>query len=79
MKIKIKYYASLREETGCSEEYWETNCTKGDQLFEELCHKYHFSLKKDLLRLAINRQYRNFNDEISEGDEIVFIPPVAGG
>lgn len=79
MKIKIKYYASLREEAGCSEENWETNCKRGEELFEELRQKYHFSLKKDLLRLAINRKYQDFNHEILEGDEVVFIPPVAGG
>lgn len=79
VKLKVKYYASLREEAGRSEENIETNCKNGRELFEELRLKYKFTITSNVLRLAINRQYSDFEGPISDGDEIVFIPPVAGG
>jgi len=31
------------------------------------------------LRVAINREYADFNCEVRDGDEIAFLPPVSGG
>jgi molybdopterin converting factor small subunit len=36
-------------------------------------------LKVNLVRAAVNNEFRAHDSAIEEGDEVVFIPPVAGG
>lgn len=31
------------------------------------------------LRVAINQEYAEFSTEVSDGDEVAFLPPVSGG
>ena len=77
--IKVLYYAKLREERGESEETIETlSCTAGG-LYEELRFKNRFSLKIAGLRCARNGEFCDWKTRLEAGDEIVFIPPVAGG
>ena len=45
MKISVKYFASLRDQTGKSEETLETQAKNGLELFQELKQKYDFSLE----------------------------------
>lgn len=79
MKVKVLYFASLRDNTQIPEETIETNAKTIDELYFELNEKYNFSIKKDHLRAAQNEEYVNFNSTLTELDTIVFIPPVAGG
>lgn len=77
--IKMIYYAKLREERGEHEEVVETlACTAGG-LFEELRFKHRFSLRLNALRCARNGEFCDWKTRLEAGDEIVFIPPVAGG
>jgi sulfur-carrier protein len=79
LKIKIKYYASLREQAGKSEEIIESSQTNPREIYEELKKKYNFSLNVDELQVAVNDNYEDFDYELSDSDSLVFIPPVAGG
>ena len=78
-KIKIFYYAILREQARRNEEILETKALTALELFEELKGKYSFSISKDKVRLAINNSFCDWKAAIKTGDEVVFIPPVAGG
>ena len=49
------------------------------QLYEELRQRYPFSLPPEMLRVAINSDFGDWDQRLSEGDSVVFIPPVAGG
>jgi molybdenum cofactor guanylyltransferase len=79
MKIKIKYFASLRDSAGKSEEILNSDAKTPSELFKELKTKYNFSQEENQLKVAINEQYEPFSTLINELDTIVFIPPVAGG
>ncbi len=79
MKIRIEYFAALREQRGLSHECIETSLTTPAELFEELKKKYQFSFDKDHLKVAINEEYAHFDTPLSDSDILVFIPPVAGG
>jgi sulfur-carrier protein len=35
--------------------------------------------KRDLLRIAVNQEYADLEQEIKQGDEIALFPPVTGG
>ena len=79
MIVNIKYFAALREITGKSDQAYETKATIVSELFAELNSEYQFPIEKDLLKVAINERYETFESPITDGDTIVFIPPVAGG
>lgn len=79
MNIEIKYFAALREQAGISGEKMMTESRTPSELFDELNRKYHFSLNKNHLKVAINDQYASFETPLKSQDLVVFIPPVAGG
>jgi len=78
-KINIEYYALLREQSGKNAEEIESNAKNARELYQEIRKKYQFSLDTDLLRIAINDEFTDWETEICEGDRVILIPPVAGG
>lgn len=79
MQINLKYFASLKDEAGVSNEKIETDAKNINELFEQINSKYKFSINKSYLKAAKNEEYVNFDTLLADGDTIVFIPPVAGG
>ena len=78
-KIRIRYYAILREQAGKNEEALDTNAATPAALFAELQTRYPFTLNAQQLKVAINTEFRDWQAPLSDGDCVVFIPPVAGG
>ncbi|HTC44303.1 MAG TPA: NTP transferase domain-containing protein [Steroidobacteraceae bacterium] len=79
MQIKVQYYAILREQAGRSEETVATAARTPRDLYAELQRRHPFSLGADSLRVAINAEFSDWSQPLTEGDAVVFIPPVAGG
>ena len=79
MKVKVKYFAAMRELANKTEEIVETNAQSPIELYDELKNIYDFQISMDHLKVAINDEYVDFTNPINELDTIVFIPPVAGG
>ncbi len=79
MQIKVQYYAILREQAGRSEETVATAARTPRDLYAELQRRHPFSLDADSLRVAINAEFSDWSQPLTEGDAVVFIPPVAGG
>ncbi len=79
MKITVRYFASLRDQSGCESELIDVVQINLGDLFDELAARYHFSWKKEQLRVAINQTFGSWQQSLSDGDEVVFIPPVSGG
>ena len=78
-KVNIQYYAVLREERGLSSEAVATPAETVAQLYEELKCQHRFKLSTDVLRVAINNEFCDWQRSLKENDTVVFIPPVAGG
>ena len=78
-RIKVQYYALLREQAGRSEEALETAARTPRELYEELKARHPFSLAPEMLRVAVNAEFGEWTHALADGDSIVFIPPVAGG
>lgn len=78
-KVHVRYYALLREERGRSQETIETRAQTPLELYRDLQTKYNFKLKTNLLRVAINDGFCSWDSRLKDGDNIIFIPPVAGG
>jgi molybdopterin converting factor subunit 1 len=79
MKINIAYYAMFREAAGSSKETVEVESDNAVALFDSLKEKYDFSMSRSRVRLAVNDAFVNWDTPLSDGDSVVFIPPVAGG
>ena len=81
MKIKIRYFALYEELKNKSEENLTLkNPVNLKSIF--LKAMADFPLKEHYLKatlFAINQQYADPNTVPQDGDEIVFIPPIAGG
>ncbi|HVN45361.1 MAG TPA: NTP transferase domain-containing protein [Steroidobacteraceae bacterium] len=78
-RVTVQYYALLREQSGRREEALTTRARTAAELYAELARRYPFTLAPELLRVAINAEFRDWSTPLAEGDAVVFIPPVAGG
>ncbi len=78
-KISIKYFAALRETAGKSGEELTTDSETAADLYSELKKQYDFTLCPSNVQVAVNENFEKMNYSIKSGDQIVFIPPVAGG
>lgn len=78
-RINVQYYALLREQAGRSSESLETTAATPRELYQELKGRYPFSLAPEMLRVAVNSEFGEWQQPLNDGDSVVFIPPVAGG
>ena len=78
-QIRLRYFAILRERVGSSSEKRETTSTTVGELYNEIKEEKDFGLEKESIRIALNGDFVELDCSLSDGDEIVFIPPVAGG
>jgi molybdopterin synthase sulfur carrier subunit len=69
----------LREQAGRSSEQVTTRARTAQELYEELRLRYGLNLAPEFLRVAINEDFGEWTQPLSEGDTVVFLPPVAGG
>jgi molybdopterin synthase sulfur carrier subunit len=79
VRVQVQYFAALREQRGLSEETLETAARTAGDLYDELRQTHNFSLTPNLVRASINLRVLPLETELADGDEVVFIPPVAGG
>jgi molybdopterin converting factor subunit 1 len=77
--VHIQYFAALREQRGLSQETVNTTAETAERLYQELQAKHHFRLSTNLLKVAINNEFKDWNTPLDSNDTVVFIPPVAGG
>jgi molybdopterin synthase sulfur carrier subunit len=79
VRVRIGYYAILREQRGLSEEEVETAAVDAQGLYAELQARHGFSLRQDQLRVVVNDTFVAWDTALRGGEAVVFIPPVAGG
>lgn len=79
VKVNVRYFALLREESGLSSETIDTQAKDTGSLYLELKERFQFSLGKNQLKVAINDSFVDWQTNLKDGNEIIFVPPVAGG
>jgi len=77
--LRLHYYALLREQAGRQSEFLETTAATPAALYAELAARYRFRLPASQLKVAVNAAFSDWERVLADGDEVVFIPPVAGG
>ena len=78
-RVRVEYFALLRERAGVNEETIETSARTPEQLYAQLVERHGFDIDRARLNVSINAQFRDWQAPLCDGDEVVFIPPVAGG
>lgn len=77
MPIKIRYFASLREQLGQAETELAVNSPlTARAVWEQLNPQQPLP---EAVLTAINQQYASLDSVVNEGDELAFFPPVTGG
>jgi molybdopterin converting factor subunit 1 len=81
MKVKIKFFAILRERVGAAEVVREIQeGTTIAQLWEALQREFpRLAVPGIRLLYAVNQNYVTPDRVLQESDEVVFVPPVSGG
>ncbi len=77
--VHVRYYAVLREQRGASEEVVVTRAETPDALYRELKQSHGFTLPQNRVRAALNGEFAPQGAVLKEGDQVAFLPPVAGG
>ena len=78
-RLRIQYFALMREQAGRSEETLETSAATPADLYSELRLRHRFTLPREQLKVAVNGEFAAWSRPLTAGDAVVFIPPVAGG
>jgi molybdopterin-guanine dinucleotide biosynthesis protein A len=79
MRLRVQYFALMREQAGRSEETLETGAATPAELYGELAVRHGFTLAPSQLKVAVNSEFSDWSRPLAAGDDVVFIPPVAGG
>ena len=80
----IRYFAWLKDVTNVDEEVINDPSIKDIESLKLILMKKYPKLqnyfnKDNMIRVAINLEYKMENETISKGDEIALFPPVSGG
>lgn len=79
MQISVRYFAAFREAAGRDGETVETAAGTPGALFDE-CRARHDGLQRYAAsQVAVNDRMADWDTALSDGDEVLFFPPVAGG
>jgi molybdopterin converting factor small subunit len=79
MKIRLQYYAVLRDERGLDEETRQTGARTPHELYQELKSGGCLRFDERFIRPARNDRFCDWDEVLAENDLVVFVPPVSGG
>jgi molybdopterin converting factor subunit 1 len=81
VKVRLLYFAVLREIAGRSEEVVELpEGSRAGDVWQRLRDEH--AALRDYIQppmIAVNESYVGVDELLRDGDELAFIPPVAGG
>lgn len=78
-RVTVLWFAVLRERRGVRSELVETAAETPAELYVELCGRHSLGLEVRLVRVAIDGVFSTMEAGLTDGVEVAFIPPVAGG
>lgn len=81
MKVRAVFFASYREAAGTDERWVElpADARAGDLVQELRAADPRLQSLPERPALAVNMRYAALSAPLADGDEVAFIPPVAGG
>jgi molybdopterin synthase sulfur carrier subunit len=79
IRLKLLYFASLRDAAGVAAEEIDTDAPDLAALYDGLRARHGFALPRERLRVAVDGAFAAWRDAPRAGSEVAFIPPVSGG
>jgi molybdopterin converting factor subunit 1 len=81
VQVRVRLFGSLRERAGRAELGLElAQRATAQAAWQALVASFPaLAARRASLAVAVNRVYADFETELQDGDEVVFIPPVSGG
>ncbi|HIH89239.1 TPA: molybdopterin converting factor subunit 1 [Candidatus Bathyarchaeota archaeon] len=81
MRLRVRYFASIREFTGLSEESVEVPEGSTAEALRRKVQGIHASLKgqEGNILVAVNGSFAEPKRILKQGDEVALFPPVSGG
>ena len=80
MKVRVLFFASLRERTGSRERELDlAESASVEGLLAHLHREYPVLAQCGRVSIAVNEEYAPLDHLLREGDEVALIPPVSGG
>lgn len=77
--VTAHYFAVFREQAGTTTESLTTQATTAAELFAEVSQRHGLKDPIAHCKVAINDELASWDRNLSEGDAVLFFPPVAGG
>lgn len=77
--IHLIYFAILKDLSKKNEETLSTMANTAIELYLEIKQKYNLEYTPDILKVAINDQFKPWDTFLADQDTVVFIMPVSGG
>jgi len=77
--VTTQYFAVFRERAGCEAESLQTSAQTAAELYDEVAGRHGFADDRDRCKVAINGALADWGSGLTNGDEVLFFPPVAGG
>jgi sulfur-carrier protein len=77
--VHLNYFAILREQAGRDTESVESAAATLAELYRDLARRHGFTLPVEDIRVAVGTGYAGWDQPVTDGMTITFIPPVAGG
>ncbi len=78
-RIRLLYFADLRERRGRPEEIIETDAVTPEALYRELAARHGFPAAADGIKVAVNDEMADWQTALDSGDTVVFLTPFGGG
>ncbi|MEL6870335.1 MAG: MoaD/ThiS family protein [Pseudomonadota bacterium] len=77
--ITVNYFALFRERAGCDSEAVRSDADTTLALFLQLKDRHGTDDPRGHCKVAVNDVMADWQTPLSDGDRVLFFPPVAGG
>lgn len=77
MTVKVKFFASLAERVGRGEA--EIEFREGMSVLDAWRAATGSDALPDRILMAVNLEYADARQDVADGDEVAFFPPITGG
>jgi molybdopterin synthase sulfur carrier subunit len=78
VRIRVRYFASLREQLGSGEEQVVRAGTTPADVWSAVLARTP-AVRRTRVRFAVNAEYVDAGHRLADGDELAVFPPVSGG
>ncbi|MDH5300681.1 MAG: MoaD/ThiS family protein [Gammaproteobacteria bacterium] len=76
MKVRVKFFASMRDSMGRADDTVEFS---GKATVADVWAKVSKDPLPENTLIAVNMEYTSVGESLKDGDEVAFFPPVTGG